>query len=247
MIRTLGFSVLNLNDVDRIFQYIIIRVFNKSINIIINVFNKSTNIIMSYLLLNKDYGLTVAASIFTGIGLGQNDLVQMIGGMIISPMANPIIDSIVSGDILFNIVKLIIMILTCIAIGIIYFTLFLPNNFEPTERMLSIADSEFRRYWSDMVYGLVAGIVIYSSYGNYNPNNINILTGIAVGVTVLPAFVNAGIMFGSGLHGYRDKQLTNMGYYGLTSTSVGMIYLISIFLGFSGAHIVDNGGEYIGK
>jgi len=224
---------------------------------------------MAELILNKNYGLTVAASIFTSIGLGQNDLAQMIGGMIISPLAHPIMESIMVGDILTNMTKLIIMILTCVVIGMIYFSIFLSSGsqdytsssqtnppriatndssstFRPTERMIDIADPELRGYWSDIIYGLVAGMVVYASYGAYEPGDINILAGMSVGVTILPAFVNAGIMFGAGLHGYRDHELTNLSYYGLTSSIVGMIYLIFIFVGFLAARSIDeNFGDSI--
>lgn len=187
---------------------------------------------MAELILNKDFGLTAAASVMAAIGLGQNDLAQMIGGMIISPLANPIMRSIMEGDILLNAIKLLILVLTCVVIGMMYFTMYNKNVFEPTERMLSIADTEGRGYLGDIVYGLVAGMVVYASYGANDPNDINILAGLAVGVTILPAFVNAGIMFGAGLSGYRDRDLTNLSYYGLTSSLVGIIYLVFIVIGF---------------
>jgi Domain of unknown function (DUF389) len=194
---------------------------------------------MAELILNKDFGLTVAASIFTGIGLGQNDLAQMIGGMLISPLAKPIMNSIMVGDVMMNMIKLLIMVLTCVVIGIFYFMVYAKDGFTPTERMVSIANPEGRGYLSDVIYGLVAGMVVYASHGG-GADDFNILAGLAVGVTILPAFVNAGIMFGAGMKGYRDPLWNkNLSVYGLTSSLVGIIYLVCIVIGFLTAKTVN--------
>jgi uncharacterized membrane protein len=194
---------------------------------------------MAEFIMNKDFGLTVAASIFTSIGLGQNDLPQMIGGMLISPLAHPIMNAIMSGNIYTNIIQLTILILTCVVIGMIYFSMFISEDFKPTERMINIANYKGRGYWNDVVYGLVAGMVIYTSHGYHDPNNINTLAGLAVGVTILPAFVNAGIMFAAGLYDYKGPMGNNLGKYGFTSSFVGVIYLVFIVVGFMVAKGVD--------
>lgn len=135
------------------------------------------------------------------------------------------------------------MILTCVVVGMLYFMIQGGDPFQITERMLSIADPSGRDYMSDAIYGLISGMVIYGSYGLYRPDDINILAGLAVGVTVLPAFVNAGIMFGAGLKGYKNRYKKNMTYYGMTSMFVGFIYLATITLGILTAKIVNE--EYI--
>jgi hypothetical protein len=189
--------------------------------------------------MNSDFGYTIAASILTSIGLGTNEIPQMIGGMLISPMANPIINIFNTGIISKNVIQLIILIITCIVIGIIYFQVFLSHNkeFEPTERMIGIADFKGSGYWNDIVYGLVIGMCIYSIHDKLNLYNTNIVAGIAIGVTILPAFVNSGIMFGAGLNGFAitddNKIKQNLGIRGVSSAYVGFIYLITILIGFT--------------
>jgi hypothetical protein len=190
-------------------------------------------------ILNSDFGYTVAASILTSIGLGTNEIPQMIGGMLISPMANPIINILNTGVIAKNVIQLIILILTCIVIGMIYFQFFLAHNkeFKPTKKMTGIADFKGSGYWNDIVYGLVIGICIYSIHNKLNLYNTNIVAGIAIGVTILPAFVNSGIMFGAGLNGLTitddNKIKQNLSMNGVSSAYVGFIYLITILIGFT--------------
>ena len=191
---------------------------------------------------NSDFGYTVSASILTSIGLGTNNLPKMIGGMLIAPLANPIIKIASTGIITDNIIQLIILILACIVIGIIYFNCFLLNDesFEPTERMIDIADFRKIGYWNDIIYGLVIGMTIYGAYGNMDLTSSNIIAGFAVGVTILPAFVNAGIMFGAGFKGFNDKiENLNLAVYGLSSSYVGLIYLVTVLIGFTGSMKLD--------
>ena len=193
--------------------------------------------------MNSDFGYTVAASILTSIGLATNEIPQMIGGMLISPLANPIINILNTGVITQNIIQLVILISTCIVIGMIYFQFFLSHNkkFEPTERMIGLADFKGSGYWNDIIYGLVIGVCIYSIHNKVNLYSTNIVAGIAIGVTILPAFVNAGIMFGAGLNGFDDnnKIERNLNVHGLSSSYVGLIYLITILIGFTIASQID--------
>lgn len=199
---------------------------------------------------NSDFGYTVAASILTSIGLGTNELPQMIGGMLISPIANPIVKMMDTGLFLTNIIQLIILILTCIVIGMLYFHLFWSDvkTFKPTEKMINIADFKGQKYWNDVVYGFVVGMCVYAAYDNLTLTNANVLAGVAIGITILPAFVNAGIMISAGLHGYTDKkeeelsgeddEINNLAIYGLSSSSVGIIYLVTNLFGFITARTV---------
>jgi uncharacterized membrane protein len=195
---------------------------------------------MEYLI-NNDVGYTVAASILTSIGMGTNDIPQMIGGMLISPLANPLIRIVDTRDILTNVVHLIVLICTTTLIGMLYFYLFLSGDseFKPTERMINIAHHGESGYWNDVVYGLVTGICLFAIRNKLNDNNTNILAGLAIGVTILPAFVNAGIMFSAGLHGFTDLDGQSLNKYGKSSSYVGMIYLVTILIGLMGGTLVS--------
>lgn len=195
-------------------------------------------------ILNSDFGYTLSAAILTSIGLGTNSLPKMIGGMLISPMANPIIRMVDSGNITSNIIQLIILILTCIVIGMIYFNYFnyfMSNGvFEPTEKMKQMGNIKVNDYWNDIIYGLVIGITIYGAHETLNLSSSNVIAGFAIGVTILPAFVNAGIMFGAVLDdSYNKKENTNIYVYGISSFYIGLIYLITVLIGLYGSMKVD--------
>ena len=189
---------------------------------------------MNYVL-NKEFGFTLAASIFTSIGLGRNDLPHMIGGMVVSPLGGPIMRMAKEGDFMTNLIQLIILISVCVVMGIIYFNVFLAKDFVPTERMMGIGNPKGTGYMNDIIYGLVVGACLFAISDQFDDTSIGVMIGVTIGVTIFPAFVNAGIAYGAGAHNYVDHEGNNLTLYGNASMIVGLIYLLTIFAGYVGS------------
>lgn len=182
----------------------------------------------------SDFGYTIAASILASIGLATNNIPQAIGAMLISPLSNPVIKMIDTGEVVDNIIMLVILITTCIAIGMLYFQLYLSNSSEfiPTDMMTGMFALQDASYRNHILYGIVIGVCVYAAHNSIKDSDQIVLIGIAIGITVLPAFVNAGIMFGSGLNGFADANGVSPVTHGMSSSLIGFIYLATLIPSF---------------
>lgn len=185
--------------------------------------------------MSHDIIYTILASIMASIGLDTNNLTALIGSMLVSPLSNPIINIMNNEPIQKNILLLLIYIIICISIGIIYhkFVYTLIKDFKITDEMKSRGINKKFDYIYDIMYAIIAGICIYmgSNILNRQVNNMPVLIGVSIGISILPSFVNSGIMFSSG--NYSN---------GVYSSILGLIYLIGLM---GGIKIAVTGNNYL--
>lgn len=189
---------------------------------------------------NRNIGFMAAAAIFTSIGLNRSSTTQMIGGMMVSPLLIPITNSMNNNDVTKNIIQLIIMISVCVVIGMLYYSFFMNNNpsFE-TGDIKTIAKNRKYDYINDIIYALVAGACTYAAYGYEDSVNILIVSGIAIGIIIVPAFVSAGMLYAAGFDNIEKK---NNPYFKDANFSMllGMIYVVVVVIGYITARKIND-------
>lgn len=186
----------------------------------------------------KDLFFTIIASTFACIGLTTGDPTQLIGAVLVSPLINPVNKMFHTGDMIHNIIEFAILAAVCVVIGMIYHHIVLSGNklkITPQIDLLSKYDDYDKDYLYDVAYGFVAGICMYvinnKSYVSTNMS-IQANAGIAIGITLLPAFVNGGILFNA-----NDQTIKNSAK---ASIVLGVVYLVSIITGYAISNQVSN-------
>jgi hypothetical protein len=171
---------------------------------------------------------TVLASILAAIGLDANNLTAIIGSMLVSPLASPLLNIIENKNYIINLIQILILSIVCISIGLIYYIIVYGvnpyNNFIVTQQMKNISTFKGYQYIYDVFYALIIGICIYLAHVNKNDNNtsyIQVLTGVGIGISILPPFVNTGMLMGARMP---IKQISS-------GIVLGSIYLIGMTSG----------------
>ena len=184
------------------------------------------------------------SAILSAIGFMYDDYSVILGSMLISPVTDPIKESVLlylSGDHEHVPEKLLGLVLfICMAIGFGIVAEQLNNyylNFDiPTKTMLTLTDSRFLKV--NFLIGFMFGIAIsYSTLkGNYSA-----VIGLNLAVAIMPPLVNSGFFFSRYLNKLNDttisKEDANIEYQrGFSSLMIALINIlgicISLLIGF---------------
>lgn len=186
----------------------------------------------------KDLFLATIGSIFACIGLTTGDPTQLIAAMLVSPLLNPVDHMLRHGNVAQKIAEMLILITACVVIGMLYHYVVLSHDdlkITPQLDLMTRYETLDYAHLYDVAFGVVAGICMYMvNNKSYVTDNVAIQTnvGIAIGITLLPAFVSAGILFSA-----NDKAHKNSGKAGLL---LGFIYMTSIISGYVVARSVSD-------
>lgn len=184
----------------------------------------------------KDIFLATIASIFAAIGLVTGSNTQLIGGMLVAPLLNPVNDMLKNGNIASNLVQFLILVATCIVIGMLFHHTFLNGQkLKVTEQLEGLSRYKNGDYLYDFAYGFFAGICLHviNERNFVNQGDATLGTaGIAIGVVLLPAFVTTGILLSA-----NERTISNSSG---ASMMLGAVNIVSIVLGYLSARgVID--------
>jgi hypothetical protein len=141
--------------------------------------------------------LTIASCGASGIGFLYDDYSLILGSMLISPIENTIVQSMLSVLLANNIgiingsLSLLLMSVVCIGSGFIigYINTYFNGYYKiPSENMKKITSSEF--LITNLMIGIFCGF--FMSYAIIS-NNVPAMHGLALIIFILPPLVNSGI------------------------------------------------------
>lgn len=187
----------------------------------------------------KELTYTIAASVFASIGLVNNNLTQLIGAMLISPLGEPFLRIVNGEDIIANIALFVVLIMTCIMIGTMYMFAvsklnpkFKESEFytDPSSYMNKYAKWKGYAYINDIIYASLAGICLYIASQNIDTNT---LVGVGIGITVLPPFIVIGMLISM----YILEDVDNIYDKIISCSTEGTIYLSFLTMGYAGAKL----------
>jgi hypothetical protein len=195
----------------------------------------------------------IASSILAAIGLDTGNSTAIIGSMLVSPLTRSLLNVTEHAEnnkeyvIIF--LQLLILCIISIVIGFIYYYMTLPIKSYKNKNKLEINNEILKRgkfkgvdYIYDIVYGFVIGLCLYTAIKNSSNDFyyafISIIAGAGIGMAVLPAFVNSGLMMGARVHGHNTSHLA------LSSAILGIIYICSISSGIGFGKLLRTNNIY---
>jgi hypothetical protein len=152
-----------------------------------------------------DISLIILASIISGLGLLYNSTSTILGSMLISSIANPLIASSIYlilnyySKSIYKISNFFILVIICffIALSIGYTNKVLKIFETPTKEMLSRIT--YTHVVVDVILALISGIALALSILN---TDVIIRTGVSLILSMTPPLVNFGIFYGEILYNY---------------------------------------------
>ena len=145
------------------------------------------------------YTLIILASIISGAGLLTNNVAVVIGSMLISPFGEPI-QNIATGSrsevvsaILEIIFGSVVAILTGYIIGSFY-EKYNKSPIEETPEMISRIHWKSHTYLNVLIAAIAGLIAVIAN----RTMNISIIIGVAMAISILPAFVDGGLYLSKG-------------------------------------------------
>ena len=159
-----------------------------------------------------DISLIILASIISGLGLLYNSTSTILGSMLISSIANPLIASSIYlilnyySKSIYKISNFFILVVIClfIALSIGYTNKVLKIFETPTKEMLSRIT--YTHVVVDVILALISGIALALSILN---TDVIIRTGVSLILSMTPPLVNFGIFYGEILYHYVQLRKEN--------------------------------------
>lgn len=177
---------------------------------------------------NSDISSLSIASILAGFGISTNKLSAIIGSILISPLSEPIINIINDPNYVNSndISTLCIYLCICTIIGLVFYFIYygLMKQFEFTDIMSNYTQITF----FDAAYAFIYGLILYYiSQTNLLNNQLQLVTKIMIGLSVLPYFVNTGILLASNIK--HNNYITL--YKSKNNLLMGILYIFNILGG----------------
>lgn len=162
-----------------------------------------------------DISLIILASIISGLGLLYNSTSTILGSMLISSIANPLIASSIYlilnyySKSIYKISNFFILVAIClfIALSIGYTNKVLKIFETPTKEMLSRIT--YTHVIVDVILALISGIALALSILN---TDVIIRTGVSLILSMTPPLVNFGIFYGEILYHYVQLRKENKNF-----------------------------------